>query len=56
MVYSLWAVISNFKCLRAWLTKKGGGSETAHEFMLSAHPPAGWIHVWHESSLARCSR
>lgn len=49
MVYSLWAVISNFKCLRAWLTKKGGGSETAHEFMLSAHPPAGWIHVCGES-------
>ena len=32
--YSLWAVISNKKCLRAWLTKKGGGSQTAHELTL----------------------
>jgi len=48
MIGSLWAVVTCRGVLRAWLTEKNGGEESAEEFFLSDSMPDGWTHIYGE--------
>ena len=42
---TLWAVVTNERCLRAWFTELNGDEESTKQFFLSKTLPAGWINL-----------